>query len=89
MRLVTPCATEPPSFQPARSPDRITVGEVVRAVRELGQDPSLLRHEQDFQPLYSALDHMDHEYLDAPLADVAARLEPRLGTGEKDAPPTG
>jgi membrane protein len=53
--LVRACATEPVTYQPARSIDKIKVGDVIRALREAGKDPSLLREDEKFRPLLDRL----------------------------------
>lgn len=53
--LVRACATEPITYQPARSIDKIKVGDVIRALREAGKDPSLLRQDERFRPLLDRL----------------------------------
>jgi len=54
--LVAPCDRESGSYQPARSLDTITVGDVIRCLREEGRDdPSSLRRETAFQPLRARL----------------------------------
>ncbi len=55
--LVVRCAVpnersnDPPRYQPAMSLDRIRVGDVIRALRESGRDPSDLRNDERFRPL--------------------------------------
>ncbi len=47
--------TEPIRFQPARSIDKITIGDVMRAVREHGRDPSALRDDETMKALLERL----------------------------------
>ncbi len=55
--LVTQCVlpdfhpNDPPRYQPACSLDRITVSNVILALREAGRDPSELRQDQRFNAL--------------------------------------
>lgn len=55
-KLVTACATTPICYQPARAPQSIRVLDVVNAVREFGQDPSLFRKDPDYKKLYAGID---------------------------------
>ncbi len=54
--LIVACATTPVSYQPARPPAKIRIGEVVRALRDAGRDPSLLREDEAFRKLLAPLD---------------------------------
>ena len=63
-RLTTACA-EPSGWQPARAPEHILVRDVVGAMREQGQDPSLFRRDKAFLPLFARLDSADPALLDA------------------------
>ncbi|MEA3364692.1 MAG: YhjD/YihY/BrkB family envelope integrity protein [Candidatus Hydrogenedentes bacterium] len=49
--LLRPANTEPVQYQPARSIDKITVGDVLKAMREYGRDPSALREDESMKPL--------------------------------------
>jgi membrane protein len=71
--LVSACATEPVTYQPARSLDRIRVGDVVRALREAGQDPSLLREDEKFRPLLEQL-HNENEFLNMTMRELLDRM---------------
>lgn len=53
--LVRACATDPVTYQPARSIDKIKIGDAIRALREAGKDPSLLREDEHFRPLLERL----------------------------------
>ncbi len=53
--LVTPCNHEVATYQPARSLNKITVGDIITCLRETGRDPSTLRGEEAFQPLLAGL----------------------------------
>ncbi len=72
-KLAMPCATEPVTYQPGRSPDATRIRDVVRAIRESGQDPSLLRAEGAFRPLYEGVQQGDAACLDATIADMLER----------------
>ncbi len=49
--LLVRTASNPPTYQPSRSLDRITVGNVVACLREAGKDPSGLRGSETFRSL--------------------------------------
>jgi membrane protein len=83
-KLIVPCTTEPTTYQPARSPDRTQLREVVTALREHGTDPSLLRKEGQYGTLYAALDAADPSYLDASLSRLARQV-PAEGNGDESA----
>jgi membrane protein len=53
--LVKRVATEPVSWQPARSIDRIRLGDVLAALREAGRDPSPLLRSEAFRELLDEL----------------------------------
>jgi len=53
--LVVRSATNPPTYQPGRSLDRITVEEVGACFRESGRDPSALRQTPVFGELLAKL----------------------------------
>jgi len=72
-RLVVRSATNPPTYQPGRSLDRITVEEVSACFREAGRDPSPLRQNPAFSALLAKL---------APQPDEEKRLTVRDLIGE-------
>ncbi|HEX73036.1 MAG TPA: YihY family inner membrane protein, partial [Candidatus Hydrogenedentes bacterium] len=74
--LIARCATEPVSFQPARAPERIRVMDVVRAMRDAGEDPSHLRDDETYRTLFDALNALEPQYLGASIADAADSLGP-------------
>jgi membrane protein len=74
-KLVTPCITEPVSYQPARSPETTKIIDVVRVLREAGHDPSLLRQDESFEAVYSGLDAADDRYLNSSISDIVAKIE--------------
>ena len=71
--LVTACATEPVTFQPARSPNAIRVADVLAALRKHGEDPSLFREDPAFRELYTAMDEGRAELLQANIDALADR----------------
>ncbi len=73
--LVAVCATEPVRYQPARAPETTKLLDVVHAVRESGRDPSLLREDKDYRPVYSGMESGDQDCLTATIASLATRLD--------------
>ena len=73
-KLATACATEPVTYQPARPPESTRVSEIVRAVREAGQDPSLLRDEEAYRPLYMGLANAESAYLESTLNALSEKM---------------
>ena len=71
--LVRACATDPVTYQPARSIDKIKVGDVLRALREAGKDPSLLRDDETFRPLLDRLTG-NNEFLDTSFRDLLEQM---------------
>ncbi len=69
--LVTACDTTPTTYQAGRSLSRVTVGDVITALRDQGRDPSLLRSDEYFQPLFNELGHGNRVLMAMPLAELA------------------
>jgi len=76
--LVTKCATEPLTYVPARSLDKISSGEVIAAIREAGRDPSELRSDPVLQPLLAHAVGPENEALRAPVTDWVRRMHPPI-----------
>jgi len=74
-KLVTECMTEPVTYQPARSPERTTVRNIVEMMREAGCDPSQLRQDRQYLPLYQGLAQADADSLSATIEDLSKRLD--------------
>ena len=74
-RLTTACA-DPMGWQPARAPENIRVRDVVAAMREQGQDPSLFRRDKAFLPLFAKLDTADPALLDASMLSLSEPVSP-------------
>lgn len=68
--LVARCATGPDTYQPARSIERIAVGDVVRALRDAGREPSALRQDEAVRPLLDELDRAVKGPMATSLAEV-------------------
>lgn len=75
-KLVTRCATDPVTYQPARSPENTRAGDVIRAIREDGEDPSLLRQDPAYGTLYGNLDYGGGDVHGATISELVARTEP-------------
>jgi membrane protein len=86
-RFVAPCATEPVTYQPARSPEKTRVLDIIRVVREAGHDPSLLRDEATYHDLYQGLDAGDDAFTHCSITALAQRLVP--AEVEEMNPPAG
>lgn len=74
--LVTACATEPVSYQPGRAPSTIHLLDVLQALRQRGEDPSLLREEPAFRELYAMVDASKEESLQSTVDALADRYVP-------------
>jgi membrane protein len=85
--LVTPCATDPVTYVPARSLEKIGASEIIDAIREAGRDPSDLRAEPDLQPLLSHARADGDKELHEPLTEWLRRINPPkriLPSGDTD-----
>jgi len=81
--LVTECATEPVRYQPARSPEYTRIMDVLRAVREAGQDPSHFREDESYRPIFDGISEFLPEYTSATVAELTNQLEEREKGQEK------
>ena len=79
------CATEPVTYQPARSPENTTLKDVLTALRIEGMDPSFLLEEERFLALYGALEAGGKELRDRSLTEIAALYDPLTTDEEEDA----
>lgn len=70
-KLATACVGQPTSYQLARAAETIQVVDVVRALREHGEEPSQLRAEEPFRKMYTGLSSADGSAAAATLAEVA------------------
>ncbi len=89
--LIRRCATEPPTYLPSRSLDRITVKDVIDAVRNAGEEPSALREAVGLQPLLGEMERLRHQSLSRTLASAirepVLRI-PGIDVGHENAPPS-
>jgi len=74
--LVKRCSTEPVTFAPARSIDKITIGHVVAALRESGREPSSLREEEFLKPMLREVSGGESKLMLEPLSEVIRKLHP-------------
>ncbi|MCC6694641.1 MAG: YihY family inner membrane protein [Candidatus Hydrogenedentes bacterium] len=74
--LVRRCAGEPVTFAPARSLDKITIGNVVSALRDAGREPSDLREDNVLEPLLREVEGHRSQIMQAAMSDVVRRLFP-------------
>lgn len=75
--LVCARATEPITYSPARSLDKITVGDVVLALREAGREPSALREDEALRPLLAEIEGRGSRLMTASLDVFVRRFYPQ------------
>ena len=91
--LVCARATDPVTYAPARSLDRITVGDVVNALRESGREPSALREDEALRPLLAEIEGRGSRLMTASLDTFVRRFYPMreaievLASDAKELPP--
>ena len=76
--LVTACATEPVTYQPARPPEKTTVGDIISALRESGREPSLLREDEACGNLFKELSAMDSDFHKTTIVNICEQSVPEL-----------
>ncbi|MDX9974646.1 MAG: YhjD/YihY/BrkB family envelope integrity protein [FCB group bacterium] len=72
--MVVCTSDKPPRHTPGRPLDKITVGDVIDALREAGCDPTALRDEATFRPLLDKLRAPDDAFLDMSLSQLAQTI---------------
>ncbi len=77
--LVNPTDHEDTRYQPARSLEKITVGDIIGCLREAGRDPSPLRQEATFQPMLVHLFDQQADLAQETLAKLTQRLRNEAG----------
>jgi membrane protein len=82
--LVRSVSEEKQLYMPARSLAKISIGDVIRAVRESGEDPSDLREAPALKPLLERIRHADDATLGAPLSEFANGPSPPVGRKDSD-----
>ncbi len=83
--LLAACATEPVTYQPARSPAAVRIRDVVRVVRESGYEPSKLREDAEYAAMYRGLEQGGADWLDGTVADAVARMHTDAPEGPANA----
>lgn len=84
---------EPVRYQPARSIDKITVGDVLSAMREFGHDPSALRDDETMKPLLEKIYERENGVLTMTIEEAIERFhldgsdKPGQSGQESEAPP--
>jgi len=85
--LIAKCATDPVTYVPARSLDKISSGDIVAAIREAGRDPSDLRDDPALRPLLAHVAGSKNEAMRAPVTDWVRNMHPPrqvLPSGDTD-----
>lgn len=83
-KLVMPCATEPVTYQPARPPEKTMVADVLRAMRDAGQEPSQLREDESCGDLFRQLAALDTDFHNATILELCERVAKSEEKGEAD-----
>ncbi len=73
--FLSACATEPISYQPARPLDKVRAGDIITVLREVGEEPSLFRQDEQFKPVFDELARHDGNFGDATIADLIEGLD--------------
>lgn len=68
--FVAPAATEPITYIPARSLDKLRLDAVVTAIREQGRDPSLLREDEAYRAVLDELSPARSALCETTIADL-------------------
>jgi len=84
--FVTMIASDPPRYQPGRSPENTSITDVVKVVRDSGVEPSMLRREKQYRALYKGLDEGDNHYLDMTIAAMAEKLDTKAQREQQEQP---
>ena len=84
--LVQSSATDPVSYQPAKPLDKIHLNEVQRVLRHVGEDPSMLLEDEEFEPFFHDLYEVA-DYKKKSISEVLDHLDPVQS--QSDEPETG
>ncbi len=74
--LVVACATDPVTYQPARPLEKISTAEILSALREVGEDPSLFRQDEEYRRIFDALDNTQVVFQGATLDTLLDQVRP-------------
>ena len=69
------CATEPVSYQPARPLDKVRAGDIITVLREVGEEPSLFRQDEQFKSVFDELARHDSNFGGATIAELIESLD--------------
>lgn len=72
--FVSACATEPVTYQPSRPLNKVTVEDVLTTFREMGEDPSQFREDEEFKPVLERMANSDEAFRKSTMAEVVAQL---------------
>ena len=73
--FLSACATEPVSYQPARPLDKIRAGDIITVLRDVGEEPSLFRQDEQFMPVIEELARHDDDFGGATIAELIESLD--------------
>ena len=73
-RLVVQCASNPPTYLPARSLEKIAVADILTCLRESGRDPSGLRRHNAFRNLLTSLEAGSKSAGSRTIADIIREM---------------
>lgn len=82
-RLVDSVASDPVTYRPARPPEKIRVGEVLAVLREVGEDPSQFRDDDQYKVLYDILDDTDAIFDGVTVKQLLGRIQLAIGPDEE------
>jgi membrane protein len=74
-RLAIRSASNPPTFQPSRSLDKVTVYNVVACLRESGREPSQLREHNSFKEMLAEIDQSRSLGMQSTIAECIRRID--------------
>ncbi|NIA14218.1 MAG: YihY family inner membrane protein [Nitrospiraceae bacterium] len=86
-RLISRTASNPPTYQPSRSLDRITADDVIQCLRESGRDPSKLRTGAAFQALSAKVREAAQTSHGCTIAQLIRQTAPPSAQPSEPAPP--
>ncbi|PCJ52366.1 MAG: hypothetical protein COA73_16300 [Candidatus Hydrogenedentota bacterium] len=72
---VTACATDPITYQPAHPLDQILVGDILRTLHEVGEDPSQFRQDEMYKELFNRMGEYGSDLERATLNSLIIELQ--------------